>query len=157
MKINNTHDRKAVSLIELLVVITLLSILFSIGYTSYNSLKQENRRKDAQAALIALESKIQRYLTENNKAIFTNEDLNLERFINYESDSDNKITSSAGYYNIYIDLINNGEDGYRLYATANSTKSQYNDTDCRTFWIDHNSNKYATDADGNSNDATCWD
>jgi len=57
---------KGVTLIELMIVVTIVAILGAIAYPSYQSQVRKSYRADAQSDLMQLASFMERYFTENN-------------------------------------------------------------------------------------------
>ena len=54
------------TMIELLVVITLLGLIAAIALPSYGNYVKKTRRKDAQADLVNISNALERYYTANN-------------------------------------------------------------------------------------------
>jgi type IV pilus assembly protein PilE len=162
------HKFWGVTLMELLVVVAIVGILATLGYSSYSRLKTESRRDDARSALISTEAIIERYLAENNKDNLTSSDLDLTQFENYKSSSSTPILSNGNYYRITIDT---GSSGYTISATAtvddtltscsssaNASKGQCSDTACRVIYIENGEHKSRNSAGTVANAATttCW-
>lgn len=60
-------DRKrAFTLIELLIVLTIISILAAIAYPTYNHIMTKARRSDGHMALLDLAARMERYYADNN-------------------------------------------------------------------------------------------
>jgi type IV pilus assembly protein PilE len=58
--------QKAFTLIEVMIVVTIIGILAAIGFPSYQNSVKKSRRSDAKAALIGFANAMERYYTENN-------------------------------------------------------------------------------------------
>ncbi len=103
------------TLMELIVVLAIVALLASIAYPNYVRMKQNTRRADAQAAVIATEAIVERYLAENNKANIDSTDLALTQFLNYSPSSTSPVLSKGGYYKI---SITTSSSTYAIKATA---------------------------------------
>lgn len=57
---------RGVTLLELLIVVTIVAILASIAYPSYRDQMRKTRRGDTQGALVGFASAMERYFTENS-------------------------------------------------------------------------------------------
>ena len=145
------RKQRGMNLLELLAAVVIVSILGAIGYPTYIQMKQETRRSDAHSALIGLEGKIQRYLVENNQASLSEDDVDTH-FADYSYTTGTAV-SKNGYYDITIKLL---EDGYSLYAVPPLGSAQYDDTTCRSLWLDNQGIKYALDSEGASSEDECW-
>jgi len=62
-------DLKGFTLIELMIVITIIAILASIAFPSYQESVRKSRRGAAKADLVELANVMERYFTENNTYI----------------------------------------------------------------------------------------
>lgn len=157
-----------VTLMELLVVVAIVAILSSIGYSTYSRTKMESRRADAKSSLISTEAAIERYLTENNKKTFDSTDLALSQFEYFDASSSTPILSKEGYYRI---TITPDSTGYIITATAtvdntltscsdsaNAKLKQCQDLLCRKIIIDHGDRVSRNSAGDLANEATtlCW-
>lgn len=156
---------RGVTLMELIVVMAVIAILSTIAYPNYLILKQESRRADAQASVIATEGIVQRYLTENNKATLDSNDMALTQFANYSPSSGTAVISNGGDY---IITIVTGSNSYTINATATkngvsgdcfgTSQNQCGDITCRVISIAAGA-KQSTDSTGSVADAattTCW-
>lgn len=157
-----------VTLMELIIVVAIIAILASVGYPNYVRLKQETRRADAQAAVVATEGIVERYLAENDKPNIGSSDMALAQFANFSTSSGTPQLSNSGYYRI---TIVPDSTGYAVNATAtvtggltdctisgNTTVEQCADTACRVISIYHGQ-KQSTNSLGtvaNETATTCW-
>ena len=57
---------KGFSLIELLIVVTIIGILATVGIPAYNKQVDAAKRSDGKATLMAIQSKMERYIFDNN-------------------------------------------------------------------------------------------
>lgn len=64
------------TLIELMIVMTILAIILSVAYPSYQNSMTKTRRSDGQAALLDAMNAEERYFTENNTYSTTLSDVN---------------------------------------------------------------------------------
>jgi type IV pilus assembly protein PilE len=156
---------RGVTLTELIIVVAVLAILATAAYPNYKRMKQEAKRADAHASIIATEGIIERYLTENNKVNLDNDDMDLPQFTNYSASSSTPILSNGGGY---IITIIPDSTGYSINATATaagvsgdcstSNLGQCADTACRIISI-VDGEKQSTNSTGSVADATttaCW-
>jgi len=103
------------TLIELVVVITIVGLLAVIGFPAYKTYLMEGRRNDGIVALRKNQLLVESYLHQNNVTPTTSQ----VTFIT---------TSPAGFYTIAYTQVSSSR--YQLVATAVSTLSQNNDTGC---------------------------
>ena len=62
----NTRATRGFTLIELMIVVTIIAILASIGYPSYANWIAKTRRSDAQQALLQTAAQMEKFFTECN-------------------------------------------------------------------------------------------
>ncbi len=62
----NTNNSSGFTLVELIIVITIIGILAAIAIPAYNNSMTQTRRSDGQGALLDIMGKQERYYTENN-------------------------------------------------------------------------------------------
>ena len=63
-------DSKGFTLLEVMIVVTLIAILSSLAYSSYTESVRKSYRSDAQAALTGFASAMQRYYTEQTPSTY---------------------------------------------------------------------------------------
>jgi type IV pilus assembly protein PilE len=143
MKQLNTSNILGVTLPELLIVITIISILMALGYPNYIKFQYQTRRADAETMILNIHSTLQNYLIANNSIVLQASDLST-LFPSLP------IASKGGYYgvNVTINLPN-----YTITATATGT--QTNDLNCNTISMDNNGNKSSLNS-GGSPSTGCW-
>lgn len=104
-----------VTLIELVVVLSIIAILAAIGIPSYQTYLIESRRTDAINALQHNQLLIENYIQKNGV-----------------TPSSSQVTlltvSPEGFYNLSYDQVDTAN--YKIIATADSSKSQNSDTGC---------------------------
>lgn len=104
-----------VTLIELVVVLSIIAILAAIGIPSYQTYLIESRRSDAINALQHNQLLIENYIQKNGTTPTSSQVTLLT-------------ASSEGFYDMTYNRIDDAN--YKIIATANSGKSQNNDTGC---------------------------
>jgi type IV pilus assembly protein PilE len=109
-----------VTLIELVVVLSIIAILAAIGIPSYQTYLIESRRSDAINALQHNQLLIENYIQKNG---ITPTSLQVTLLT----------ASEAGFYDITYDRVD--DNNYKIVATADSGKSQNSDTGCTTISI----------------------
>jgi len=82
------------SLIELLIVVTIIGILATVGIPAYNKQVDAAKRSDGKATLMAIQSKMERYIFDNNTY-----PTSLAMMSVYNADI---VISTEGYYEINI-------------------------------------------------------
>jgi len=130
-----------VNLLELLMVITIISVLAAIGYPNYIKFKYETRRSDAKAMIMHIQSTIQNFLIANNTPVLQATDLTTLSF---------PAKSKSGYYNVSVSI---SSPNYTITATA--IEDQLNDTNCRNIIM---TNDGVTSSQNSSAAAStgCW-
>lgn len=111
---------QGVTLLELIVVLTIVAILAVVGFPSYQTYLMESRRSDAIDALRENQLTLENYMQVNGVTPASGAVTLLT-------------TSKAGFYNITYTQVDN--NSYKLVATAVSGKSQVNDTGCTTITL----------------------
>lgn len=109
-----------VTMIELVVVLSIIALLAAVGLPSYQTYLVESRRSDAINAL------------QNNQLIVEN-----YMQANGVTPTSGQVTlltvSAAGFYDLTYNQVDSSN--YKIIATAKSTKSQNNDTGCTVITI----------------------
>lgn len=137
------NKQNGFTLIELMIVVAIIGVLSAIAFPSYQSYMKKSARADAKVGLSKLADKQERFYLQNNTytTSFTATGLNTS------------LTSEEGYYEFTItsdDLVS----GFLLTATAVSTKSQANDTDCTVMTLSSTSVKTPNGVPAGTKD--CW-
>lgn len=119
------------TLIELMIALTILTILAVVAYPGYQTIIQKTRRADAHAALTDYATAMERYYYANGT------------YSTAVAGTVYGSTSSDGYYTLSIS--SQTSSAYGLTATA--TGAQASDTDCAALTLDSLGSKTPTD---------CW-
>ena len=139
------------TLIELMIALTIVSIIAALAYPSYVEHIRSMRRSDAQQSLVRLDQEMQRYYS---------------RYRRFDSDACDLVSqgptvdeqSIDGHYGISsIDSAGSETltaDAYRLHALP--TGGQAGDTQCAEFRLTNASVKTAVDSNGNDTTDLCW-
>lgn len=105
------------SLIEMMMVVTIIGITAAIAMPSYNQYLQNGRRVDANTALLAIQAAQEQYRVTHRSYATSIEDLN--RISG---------TSPEGHYTLSISAVS--ASGYT--ATATAVGQQANDKNCKS-------------------------
>lgn len=127
-----------VTLIELVIVVSIILILSAIAVPSYQKHMQRSNRSDAMSALM-------RVAAEQEKFYFAN-----SRYATFAELG--SPTTQRGWYTIAIPTAD--ADTFEATATA-SGPPQINDTACQTFQLTASGVRTAEDGDNNPNNI-CW-
>ena len=149
MQSHSTGRNGGFSLIELMAVVAIATILFSIAIPSYMSQVRQSRRTDAKTALLDLAGREESYFSTTGSSYTL------------------PATTTTGYYTVTVACIAaqaaalgcdpnaNAPTGpaYYLTATPVAGSSQSKDTQCTSFSVDSLGNQFAT---GTLTSAQCW-
>jgi len=120
--------QSGVTLIELMVVAVIMGILVGISVPAFKGYVLRSHRADAQAALLNIASRQERFLAQRNtytlEIAATNNGLGL-----------GTTTSPEGYYNLRVTACGTGIDVCYL-LTASAVGSQTGDADCLDITLD---------------------
>ena len=144
------NRNKGFSLLELMVVVTIVSLLAAIAYPSYMGQVRKSRRSEAAIALESMAQAQERFYS---------------RFRTYTSlvaapdpcagQACGLGQSSNSSDNDYYALTANGNaTSYTLTATASGP--QFDDTDCRTLTVNSVGVKSGVSASGGDTTDICW-
>ncbi len=118
--------QKGFTLIELLITISIIAVLVSLGYPSYQKYLDESRRIDGQTALLDLANRMENYYGTHNTYASATLAMN-----NSETDILPNTSSSAQWY--ILSIVNQDDSSYLIQATPQ--KAQTNDTDCQSLTL----------------------
>jgi type IV pilus assembly protein PilE len=148
--------------VELLIVMTIATILVSIAVAGYTSQVQKSRRTDAKTALLDLAGREESYFSVNNSYA---SDWSLIGYATAATPSTTGISVGSGYYNVY-GCVPAGTGGGPCPTTGPATPSfqmvatplgsQVNDTSCQKLIVDSTGKQSSTDGSGNDTTSTCW-
>ncbi|HEY0196956.1 MAG TPA: type IV pilin protein [Rhodanobacter sp.] len=138
----NTTLRRAAgfTLLELLVVVTIIAILSAIAIPSYRQYVLRGHRTDATRALQDLAAREENFYFANNA------------YSKLTTDLGSSASVAGRYFSINIPSASSTD--YTLRATAIDPQTQ--DTMCRVFTLDRAGNSLSTDAGGADTSTTCW-
>jgi len=125
------------TLVEVVIVVAIIGILAGIGIPAYQSHILKSHRADAQAALLDLAARQERFIAQNPAGYSTN--ISADTGLNL-----GRTTSREGYYNLTV-----AADATSYLLTATATGGQANDTDCATITFNSAGVKSGTTGD-------CW-
>ena len=129
------------TLIELMLVITIIGILMAISIPSYRDYVLRGQRTDGQSALLDIASRQERFVAQNNT--YTTE---ISANIGLSMGT---TTSQDDQYNMSVAACAGGTIATCYVITATAAGSQASDTDCATITYDSTSTKSGTTAE-------CW-
>ena len=148
----NTLNKKhgaGFTLIELMIVVVIVSILAALAFPAYNKQVRKTRRTEAKAATMTAAQNQERWFT---KHFSYAPDLSTLGY------SANTIDSpDDGWYSVTISATTtSGTTVTGFTVTATAQGDQLKDTDCRTFSLDEQGNKTATNSGGADTSDECW-
>lgn len=133
--------QRGYTLMELLLTVSIITIVTSIALPSYRQHVTRSHRGDAMSALLRVANAQEKFYLQNNTYTDTLADLN--------------ITSTANdYYGLTID--NADVNTFSASATPKPGGPQAGDDQCATFAIDASGALSATDSGGGDNTNFCW-
>ena len=159
------------TLVELMIVVLVAAILFSIAVPTYQSQVRKSRRTDAKTALLDLAAREEKFLSLNNAYTSTATNLGYTGFPQ---------VVGGGYYtlNVCVSTVAAGNAGtmsaaavacpgtatttgvpaYIVSATPVAGSSQANDSSCQYFAVDSTGAQYASSSTGIGTNtvSTCW-
>lgn len=140
-KITRRTAVRGISLIELLVVVTVIGILVQVVYPSYTDHLRKARRADAQTALLELGQHLERHYSENGT--YTGASL---PFDHIPRDGEN-----ATYTLAFFDEVT--PTRWTLAATP---RGRMADDRCGNLYLDHTGRRSQGGRPTNPTDGSCW-
>lgn len=140
MKRLNMHQ--GYTLIELIITISIISILAAIAIPAYNGYTMESRRTDARAATLEIALAQEKY-----RSVCPTYAANIGATIDCTTSTlAGDATSADGYYTVSITA--NSATAYTIAAVAVAGGVQSHDSGCTTMTVDQDS--------GHGSTAACW-
>jgi len=115
------------TLIELMVVVSIIALLFFVALPSYQSSMLRAHRSDAQSILMDISAREEKFVAQNNT--YTTE-ISAATGLNLGS-----VNSKNGYYSLAVSACGGGTIASCYLITATATGGQVNDTDCTTITL----------------------
>ncbi len=147
---------KGFSLIELMVVVSIITILGAIAVPSYNYSVRKSRRTEAKTALLDLAAREERYFATQN--VYSNSAVALQ-YVATGGNAGWPVTIGS-YYQISSVVVGPATaitpGTYVLQITPFTGSTQLKDTSCQTFQVDQTGAQTSLDASGNNSTSTCW-
>jgi type IV pilus assembly protein PilE len=140
---NSGNQQRGMTLIELLIVVTIIAILGAIAVPSYRQYILRSQRTEAKTALLRLQAAEEKFYLQNSFYVTTNAGLTAAPPAGLGAPA----LSDNGNYSIRLDpdpVL--GIQGFLATATPTATAGQNQDTDCTAFMINHAGNRTATPA-----------
>ncbi len=141
------------TLIELMIAVAIVGILASIAIPSYTSYVQRSKRTEAMVALMQVAQMQEKFYSQNLRYADSRATLG----VSANTENDLYAITIAGTKSgggVCTNTVDNACITYTATATAKSTASQYQDTDCRAFTLTNTGLKASTDSGGNA--SACW-
>jgi type IV pilus assembly protein PilE len=144
------------TLIELMIVVSIVTVLAMIAIPSYNSQIRKSRRSEAKSALLDLAAREERFMS--TTGAYTDKGTQL----GYPQDGWSQNLAS-GFYKVDVTNVNAGTAGTATTAgtpatftvTATAIGAQQNDTQCLTLVVDQTGAQTSTGT-GGTGSTGCW-
>ncbi|MCC7329063.1 MAG: type IV pilin protein [Gammaproteobacteria bacterium] len=137
------------TLMELMVVVTIVGILAAVAVPSYRQYTMRAKRADATTALLRLAAMQERFYIQHNSYASTD-------LMDDAPPAGLGIPGTErGYYSLAIDS-NDLTTGYTATATVVAGGEQADDTDCAAFSVNAQGLRSAADSGGGDNTDRCW-
>jgi type IV pilus assembly protein PilE len=132
------------TLIELMITIVVIAILASIAVPSYRNYVMRSQRTSATSALMRIQAAQEKHFLQYNQYATAVAGA-APAGLNMPTETDDTL---------YDLTMPGGAPGFTAQATAKG--SQLDDTKCRTFTINENGVRRASDSGGTDQTAECW-
>jgi len=141
------------TLIELMITVAIVAVLAAVAYPSYTSQIRRSNRSEARNALLQVQVAQEKVFLTYNR--YAQNDTELQGTPSSTTPGlQTATTTSGGNYTLALSSTSSGASDFTITATA-SSGSQLKDTDCKTFSINNQGSKSATNSAGTSN-PNCW-
>ena len=144
------------SLIELMVVVTIITILGAIAIPSYNASIRKSRRAEAKSAIMDLAAREERYFATQN--VYSTSPIALQ----YAATGSGAAwpVPIGSYYSISSVTVTAATattpGTYILQITPTAGSPQLQDSSCQLFQVDQTGKQSSQDGSGNDTSTTCW-
>jgi type IV pilus assembly protein PilE len=135
------NRQQGFTLIEVMIVVAIIGILAAIAYPNYSEYVKRGNRSEGQAFLNDVAARQERYFSQNNAYITSNNDV-------AKLALKNGLASETGKYQLVLSSSNN-DGGYTLTATQ-----QFNDTKCGNLTLNARGVRGSTGSGMST--ADCW-
>ncbi len=143
---------RGVTLIELMIVVVILAIIASIAVPSYRSYLLRAQRSDATAALLRVRTAQEKFFLQNN--VYADD---AELSVAPPNGLGIDATTEHGHYQLNLETPDPDRPGIVSFrVTATATGGQTDDGACRTFTVNDQGERTASDSGGTDNTAKCW-
>jgi type IV pilus assembly protein PilE len=143
----NVNRQQGVTLIELMIVVTIVAILSAIAYPSYRGYVMRSHRSDAKIGLERMAQTLERCYTNSTPKTYATCPPLAAVIGGTAAPSEN------AYYSLDFSVAPTATT-FTLRATA--VGGQLADTDCRTFTLSSTNARRASTAASVANDQACW-
>jgi len=147
---NSSKNIKGFTLIELMIVVSIVGILAGIAYSSYMKSIMKSNRTDAKTELADFSQRLQRCFTANGKYDTDNGVCAIKDSL---AGTDG-VTTRGGFY--VVKATNITSAAYTLTATPAAGKTQSKDSDCASFILDSKGKKTAKNKSAADSTDKCW-
>lgn len=148
-----TLRQNGFSLIELLIVISVVAIIMAIGIPGYRQYLMRANRADATAALLRISAAQERFYLQNGRYAATQQELEAAPPAGLGTGK-----TERDFYVLQLQPNAGGPAvGFIASATARLGKAQSDDTECWVFMVDELGQHTAFNQAGDPNNQRCWD